>query len=177
MSQKLRPPVSGEDHIQGSVHAAVELVEYGDYQCPHCGRAYPIIKRVQAALGDSLKFVFRNFPLNEAHPQAFIAAVAAEAAGRQNAFWEMHDIIFENQESLERLPFGDFAKTLGLDTVKFEEDLADPALASKVEADFDSGIRSGVNGTPSFFINGIRYDESWEEKRLLEKLKKSLVKS
>ncbi len=177
MSQKLRPPVSEKDHIQGSVHAAVELVEYGDYQCPHCGRAYPIIKRVQSALGHSLKFVFRNFPLSEAHPQAFIAAVAAEAAGKQNAFWEMHDLIFENQESLERLPFGDFAKTLGLDPVKFEEDLADPAIAAKVEADFDSGIRSGVNGTPSFFINGIRYDDSWEEKRLLEKLKKSLVKS
>lgn len=174
MSQKLRPPVNEKDHIQGSEHASVELVEYGDYQCPHCGRAYPVIKRIQTEMGDTLKFVFRNFPLSESHPQAFAAAVAAEAAGRQGAYWEMHDMIFENQSQLESLPFVKFATTLSLDIPKFEIDMADPALSEKVEADFDSGIRSSVNGTPSFFINGVRYDESWEEKRLLAKLKKSL---
>src|SRR5258708_615002 len=174
MAQKLRPPVSEKDHIQGAAAATLELVEYGDYQCPHCGHAYPIIKRIQQELGNTLKFVFRNFPLSEAHPQVFIAAVAAEAAGKQNAYWEMHDLIFENQQLLPRLPFITFAQTLGLDTGKFEEDLADTTLATKVEADFDSGIRSGVNGTPSFFINGLRYDDSWEEKRLLAQLKKNL---
>jgi protein-disulfide isomerase len=174
MAQKLRPPISEKDQIQGPVHAALELVEYGDYQCPHCGRAYPIIKRVQQELGDALKFIFRNFPLSEAHPQAFAAAVAAEAAGKQNAYWEMHDMIFENQPLLDQSPFVDFARALRLDVAQFEADLADPDLAAKVEADFDSGIRSGVNGTPSFFINGVRYDDSWEEKRLLAQLKKSL---
>ena len=173
MSQKLRPPVNEKDHIQGPADAQVELVEYGDYQCPHCGRAYPIIKRIQQELGDTLKFVFRNFPLSEAHPQAFIAAVAVEAAAKQNAYWEMHDLIFENQQLLPSLPFVSFAQKLGLDADQFEEDLADSALSAKVEADFDSGIRSGVNGTPSFFINGLRYDDSWEEKRLLTQLKKS----
>jgi protein-disulfide isomerase len=174
MSQKLRPPVNEKDHIQGSVHASVELVEYGDYQCPHCGRAFPVIKRIQAEMGDAMKFVFRNFPLSESHPQALAAAVAAEAAGRQGAYWVMHDLIFENQSQLDSLPFVKFATTLSLDIPIFEKDLADPALSEKVDADFDSGIRSGVNGTPTFFINGIRYDDSWEEKRLLAKLKKSM---
>lgn len=174
MSQKLRPPVNENDHIQGSVHAPVELVEYGDYQCPHCGRAYPIIKRIQTEMGDTLKFIFRNFPLSQSHPQALAAAAAAEAAGRQNAYWEMHDLIFENQSRLESLPFVSFATTLSLDIPKFEKDMADPALADKVDNDFASGVRSGVNGTPSFFINGIRYDDSWEEKKLLAKLKKSI---
>jgi protein-disulfide isomerase len=173
MSQKLRPPVSDKDHIQGPAGAPIELVEYGDYQCPHCGRAYPIIKRIQQELGESLKFTFRNFPLSEAHPQAFEAAVAAEAAGKQNAYWEMHDLIFENQQLLSELPFVSFAQQLKLDTAQFKQDLADEALSAKVEADFDSGIRSGVNGTPSFFINGLRYDDSWEEKKLLTQLKKS----
>jgi len=176
MSQKLRPPVGGNDHVQGPATAPLELVEYGDYQCPHCGRAYPIIKRIQAELGQDLKFVFRNFPLSEAHPQAFQAAVASEAAAKQEAFWAMHDIIFENQELLESLPFVEFAKTLGLDIERFEEDLDDPTLPEKVDADFASGMRSGVNGTPGFFINGVKYEESWEEKALLAQLKKVLAK-
>jgi protein-disulfide isomerase len=177
MSQKLRPPVGGNDHAQGPATAPLELVEYGDYQCPHCGRAYPIIKRIQTELGQDLKFVFRNFPLSEAHPQAFQAAVATEAAAKQEAFWAMHDIIFENQALLESLPFVEFAKTLGLDIERFEEDLDDPALPEKVDADFASGMRSGVNGTPGFFINGVKYDESWEERTLLAQLKKVLAKT
>src|ERR1700724_2919005 len=95
---QLNPPVNSKDHIQGNNTAPLELVEYGDYQCPHCGRAYPIIKHIQEEMGKDLKFVYRNFPLSEAHPQAFPAAVAAEAAARQGAFWAMHDIIFENQQ-------------------------------------------------------------------------------
>jgi protein-disulfide isomerase len=176
MSNKLHPPVSGTDHVQGMVAAPLELVEYGDYQCPHCGRAYPVIKRIQAEMGQDLKFVFRNFPLSEAHPQAFQAAVATEAAAKQEAFWAMHDIIFENQAMLESLPFVGFAQTLGLEIEQFEEDLEDPVLPEKVDADFTSGIRSGVNGTPTFFINGVRYDESWDERILLAHLKKVLAK-
>jgi protein-disulfide isomerase len=174
MSTQLKPPFSEKDHFQGDPHAPLELVEFGDYQCPHCAHAYPVIKRIQSALGKELKFVFRNFPLNEAHPQAFAAAVAAEAAGLQNAFWPMHDLIFEKQSQLVKLPFDLFATTLGLDAGKLVKDLEDPALSARVEADFAGGLRSGVNGTPSFFINGRRYDGSWEEEYLLAELKKHL---
>jgi protein-disulfide isomerase len=176
MSHKLHPPVSAKDHIQGSPGAPVELVEYGDYQCPHCGRAHSIIKRIQEEMANDLKFIFRNFPLSESHPQAFQSAVAAEAASRQHAFWAMHDNIFENQGLLPELPFVEFAGALGLDIAQFQEDLVDPALAEKVDADFASGIRSGVNGTPSFFINGVRYDQSWDEEYLLPHLKKILAR-
>ena len=176
MSHSLRPPFNEKDHYQGDIHAPLELVEYGDYQCPHCGRAYPIIKSIQSRLGKDLKCVFRNFPMNEAHPQAFVAAVAAEAAGLQNAYWEMHDLIFEQQSQLERTPFDAFATALGLDAQRLVRDLQDPDLAKKVEADFESGLRSGVNGTPTFFINGKRYDDSWDEESLIAKLKKLLAK-
>jgi protein-disulfide isomerase len=180
MAHKLRPMVSGNDHIQGLPGAPLELVEYGDYQCPQCGRAYPIIKRIQEEMGKDMKFVYRNFPLSDTHPHAFPAAVAAEAASRQGAFWAMHDIIFENQEllegSLKDMPFVSFAQQLGLDIETFENDLEDPKLAEKVDDDFTSGVRSGVNGTPGFFINGERYDGSWEESALLAQLQKILTK-
>ena len=114
MAGRLKPPVNSKDHIQGNKNAPLELVEYGDYQCPHCGRAYPIIKAVQEAMGDNLKFVFRNFPLSEVHPDAFKAAVAAEAAALQHKFWEMHDIIYENQELLDWENLLSYAKRLDL---------------------------------------------------------------
>lgn len=164
---KLRPAVSSNDHIQGSSSAAIELVEYGDYQCPHCGRAYPIIKNVQEVMGDKLKFVFRNFPLQEIHPNALNAAVAAEAAGAQGKFWEMHDIIFENQNYLDDVSLIKYAAKTGLNIQQFEMDFEKPELLQKVEDDFESGVRSGVNGTPSFFINGQKYEGSWDEADLL----------
>jgi protein-disulfide isomerase len=167
----LRPPVSEKDHLQGNPAAPVELVEYGDYQCPHCGRAYPIVKRLQEQLGDQLKFVFRNFPLAKIHPEATMAAIATEAAARQDKFWEMHDTVFENQEYLDKESLLEMADELGLDIQRFEKDLADPALAEKVEADFESGIRSGVNATPTFFINGEKYNNGWEGERMTEYIK------
>jgi protein-disulfide isomerase len=176
MAHTLRPPFSDKDHFQGDIHAPLELVEYGDYQCPHCGRAYPIIKSIQSRLGKELRFVFRNFPLSESHPQAFAAAVAAEAAGLQNAYWIMHDHLFEHQSRLPVSPFEDFAEVLGLDSRRLISDMQDPALSAKVDADFDSGLHSGVNGTPTFFINGKRYDDSWEEDSLLAHLQQMLVK-
>src|SRR5436190_11926897 len=97
---KLNPPVSKSDHVQGNPDAEIELVEYGDYQCPHCGDAYPIVKDIQEEMGHRLKFAFRNFPLRKIHSQAMAAAMASEAAGRQNKFWEMHDLLFENQHRL-----------------------------------------------------------------------------
>jgi len=167
---KLKPPVNNTDHVQGNIGAAIELVEYGDYQCPHCGHAYPIIKNIQKNLGSKLKFIFRNFPLAEAHPNATNAAVAAEAAALQGKFWEMHDIIFENQEHLGDNHLIKYAARIGLDIEKFKADFETPAMMEKVENDFESGVTSGVNGTPSFFINGTKYNGSWEEDDLLHYL-------
>src|ERR1700712_2180353 len=100
MSAHLKPPVGENDHVQGDKSAAIELVEYGDYQCPHCGAAHPVIKKIQKSFGKQVRFVFRNFPLQESHPYAMAAAIAAEAAGLQDKFWEMHDVIYENQDDL-----------------------------------------------------------------------------
>jgi len=166
----LQPTISERDNTSGSQNALITLVEYGDYQCPHCGHAYPIIKNIQETLGNDLRFVFRNFPLQEIHPNAFEAALATEAAARQNAFWEMHDIIFENQHLINQVILLSYADQLGLDTIQFANDMNDEELIEKVENDFESGIISGVNGTPTFFINGKRYNGSWEGTDLLNVL-------
>jgi protein-disulfide isomerase len=162
----LKPKVSENDHIKGDANAIIELVEYGDYQCPHCGRAYPKIKSMQQKFGANLRFVFRNFPLSEVHPQAKIAAVAAEAAAKQGKFWQMHDIIFENQQSLFASSLMKYAERIGLDLEQFEADLQNDVLFKRVEADLLSGIRSGVSHTPEFFVNGERYDGDVEEEHL-----------
>jgi protein-disulfide isomerase len=167
----LKPAVNARDHVQGAEHASIELVEYGDYQCPHCGRAYPLIKNIQAQLGKNLKFIFRNFPLADAHPNAMHAAIAAEAAGVQGKFWEMHDIIFEHQEHLGDSHLVKYAANVGVDVEKFKSDFEKPEITERVESDFESGIRSGVNGTPSFFINGQKYNGDWEGEEFLEYLK------
>jgi len=157
----LKPPVGPQDHVQGNPDAPIELVEYGDFECPFCGQAYDSVKAVQAALGDDLRFVFRNFPLAQAHPHALGAAQAAEAAGLQGRFWEMHDVLFEHQDMLDEANLLRFAAALGLDMERFARDFASPEVAAKIRADFLSGARSGVNGTPTFFVNGERYDGSW----------------
>jgi protein-disulfide isomerase len=166
----LKPPVSDKDHIQGDKNAPIELLEYGDYQCPHCGVAYPIIKSIQQKMGDKLKFVFRNFPLAEVHPNATNAAIATEAAAAQGKFWEMHDAIFEHQNDLSDNVLIKLAKKVGIDVEQFENDFDRPATQDKVETDFESGVRSGVSGTPAFFINGKKYNDSWDEETLLEYL-------
>ncbi len=171
----LKPAVSSVDHIQGNASAGLELVEYGDYQCPFCGAAYPIIKKIQKNLGDDLKFVFRNFPLAEMHPNAFNAALAAEAAALQNKFWKMHDIIYENQDALSWDDLFAYAKSLGLDQERFKKDISKQEVVDKVENDFESGIRSGVNGTPSFYINGKKYNGDYEEKIFTRYLKSLLT--
>jgi len=158
---QLTLPVGERDHRQGPDAAPVTLVEYGDYECPHCGRAYLIVKEVQARLGERLRFVFRNFPLTQSHPHAQHAAAAAEAAAAQGRFWEMHDLLYERQEALEDRDLEQYAAELGLDTVRFAAELAAQTHAPRVREDFMSGVRSGVNGTPTFFINGVRHDDSW----------------
>ena len=170
MSRLILPVDPARDHAQGPDTAPVTLVEYGDYECPHCGHAYPIVQRVQAQMGDSLRFVFRNFPLTELHPHAQHAAEAAEAATESGKFWEMHDALFENQRHLSDADIKGYAEKVGADAAAVEAALADHRFAGRVREDFLSGIRSGVNGTPTFFINGVRYDDSWDEATLLAAL-------
>jgi protein-disulfide isomerase len=171
----LKPPVSNKDHIQGEADAIIELVEYGDYQCPYCGMAYPLIKNIQKKFGKDLKFIFRNFPLSEIHPHAKLAAIAAEAADKQERFWEMHDIIFENQKNLSNSSLIAYANEVGLDIFQFKTDMNDEILVKKIESDFESGLRSGVNGTPSFFINGEKYNANWDEGDLTNFITKKIV--
>jgi protein-disulfide isomerase len=167
-------PVSEDrDHIQGPADAPVTLIEYGDYQCPYCGAAYPIIKEVQAMMGHRLRFVFRNFPITTAHPQAEQAAEAAEAAGAQDRFWPMHDLLYENQRHLADEDLLRYAGQLGLDVDSFGRDLAEHVHAARVHDDFMSGVRSGVNGTPTFYINGVRHDDSYDVDTLFAALNRA----
>ena len=173
MRGTLAPPVGERDHVQGPASAPVTLVEYGDFECPYCGAAYLIIKKVQEVMGDQLRFVFRHFPLTQIHPHAEAAAEASEAANAQGQFWEMHDLLFENQRALDPLHLLGYAEELGLDTRKFVRELEGHVYHDRVREDFMSGVRSGVNGTPAFFINGVRYDGSWDLAPLLEILEKT----
>jgi protein-disulfide isomerase len=158
----LKNPVTQADHVQGDIKAPVILVEYGDYQCPHCGHAYPIVKQVQKHFGGRLCFVFRNFPLKEVHAHAEAAAETAEFAAAQGRFWEMHDALFENQDDLELPELLELAQDLQLPAAGLEESLRDGTYASRVQHDFMGGVRSGVNGTPTFFINNHRHDGPFE---------------
>ncbi len=168
----LKPPITIIDNASGPDDALVTLVEYGDYECPNCGQAYPIIKTIQQQMKGRLRFVFRNFPLQELHPHALVAAMATEAAAQQGAFWPMHDIIFDNQEQLSDANLIRWAGQLHLDVAAFKTAMNNDALLKKVEGDRENGIRSGVNGTPTFFINNTRYDGSWEGDHLLHALNK-----
>jgi protein-disulfide isomerase len=167
-SPRLTVPVGPKDHVQGSASAPVTLLEYGDYECPYCGAAYPIVKEVQKRLGNELRFVFRNFPLANMHPHATLAAEAAEVVGAEGKFWEMHDSLYEHQTALTEADLAGYARKLGVDTAKFTTELRRPVYAERVREDFASGVRSGVNGTPTFYINGARHNGSYELEELLE---------
>src|SRR5580698_10578382 len=158
----LKPPVSAQDHSKGPDDAVITLVEFGDYQCPHCARAYPIVRKLQQHFGDSLRFVFRNFPLSEMHQMAEAAAEAAEFAAVHGKFWEMHDAIFEHQPRLSPQLLSQLANTCGLDAASLTKALSDRTFRERVQSDLSSGARSGVNGTPTFFINGRRHDDSFD---------------
>jgi protein-disulfide isomerase len=166
----LKVPVAAEDHIQGDPGAEITLLEYGDYECPHCGRAHPIVKRVQKHFGRRLRFVFRHFPLTQVHPHAQAAAETAEFAGAHGRFWEMHDRLFENQARLGPPLFLALADELGLAAPALVEALRAGEFASRVRRDFRGGARSGVNGTPTFFINEQRHDGPWEFEDLVAAL-------
>jgi protein-disulfide isomerase len=161
----LKLAVNSADHHLGNIHAAMTLVEYGDFQCPYCRRAHPLVKRLLKERGNKLHFVFRNFPLCKIHPLAHISAITAEAAGKQGKFWEIHDLIFENQDRLSEDYLLSLVEDMDLDLAQFAEDSKSEEILDKIERDFESGIRSGVNGTPTFFLNGshvLTYDETYE---------------
>lgn len=167
------PPVGPHDHVQGGDAAAVTLVEYGDFECPWCGRAYPILKRVQQRLGPRLRFVFRHFPLGDMHPHAEHAAEAAESVadrGGQIAFWTLHDLLFENQHALGDASLARYAEQARVDGAGVLEDLQAGRYKKKIHDSFMAGVRNGVNGTPTLFIDGIRYDGEVEEESLVTAL-------
>ncbi|MDB4890397.1 MAG: Periplasmic thiol:disulfide interchange protein DsbA [Gemmatimonadetes bacterium] len=164
----LKPPVGKTDHAAGPADAPVTLVEYGDYQCPHCARAHPRVKALQKQFGDRLRFVFRNFPLAESHPEAMHAAEAAESvavSAGDDAFWKMHDLLYEHQQddldALDDAHLARYAAEAGANADQVRANLDGEVYEQRVRADFMSGVRSGVNGTPTFFINGVRYDGDW----------------
>ena len=154
----LRDLVTSRDHVIGDDHAAVTIVEYGDYECPFCAGAHSVVKQILARHGQNLRFLFRHFPLVEVHPHAEPAAETAEFAATQGLFWPMHDAIFANQHRLSISLLIALAASLELSPISLRDALADSRFAAKVQADFAGGVRSGVNGTPTFFINGVRFD-------------------
>lgn len=170
----LTPPVGERDHVTGPATAPVTLVEYGDFECPSCRKAWPMVKTLQQRLGDKLRFVFRNFPLTKLHPNAERAAEAAEAASAQGAFWQMHDRLFERQFALEDDNLLEYATDLGLDADRVRDSLQAGTYRARVKADVLSGLESGVNGTPTFFINGERYDGAHGTEPLFEALQGAL---
>lgn len=163
-------PVAEHDHIQGASDAPLALVEYGDYECPYCGQAYPLVKAVQKQLGDRMCFVFRNFLFSNAHLNAEHAAEAAEAAALQGKFWEMHDKLLENQKALEDDALFQYAQQLGLDAPRLIQEVQSGAHNARIREDFRTGTRIGANGTPTFFMNGVRYDGELSENGLLSAL-------
>jgi len=158
--------VDDRDHVRGPHDAPVTLVEYGDFQCPHCRRAAPIVEELAQRFPDQLRIVFRHFPLSEVHPLARAAAEASEAAAAQGRFWEMERLLFQRQPEFERQHLLEYASELGLDVKRVARELDDERYAGRIDADVLSGVRSGVNGTPTFFLNRRRFDEPWDLEHL-----------
>jgi protein-disulfide isomerase len=171
---KLSIAVSGSDHVEGDSSALCTVVEYGDYQCPACGEAYPIVKRLQKTFGSSMRLVFRNFPLAELHPYAEHAAEAAEFSAAGGKFWEMHDLLFVHQEDLQDDVLLVLADRLKLPRVGLQRALAASSYSTRIKADISGGVRSGVNGTPTFFINGLRHDGAFDFETLSEAIQSQM---
>lgn len=173
-ASKLSVPISDQDHALGPEDAPVTLVEYGDLECPYCRQVNPVILELRQRLGGRVRYVFRHFPIRTSHAHAQLAAEATEAAGAQGKFWEMHEFLLEHQEALDLSHLLDYAAQLELDLDRFKQDLEEHVFAGRVKDDFHSGVRSGVNGTPSFFINGTRYDGAWDLESLIDAVEKPL---
>jgi Na+:H+ antiporter, NhaA family len=171
----LVPPVDpARDHVRGAPDAPVTLVEYGDFQCPYCGDAYPVVRDLLERFGDRLRFVFRHMPLPDLHPRAQAAAEAAEAAGAQGRFWEMHDRLFTHQLELSDAGLRSHAEAVGLDVERFERERREGTHAARVEADYASGVRSGIPSTPRFFVNGVVHVGSPSRAELAEAISAEL---
>lgn len=175
MIKALATPDPERDHISGSADGSIKLLEYSDYECPFCAEAQPIVKEIQRRLGDDLLFAFRNFPLTQIHPHSEHVSEAAEAAGARGNFWAMHDLLFENQRALEDEDLAEYATELGLDETRLIREVTSNVYAPRIREDFSSGVRGGVNGTPTFFINGERYDGALDFKYLLDALSRQSV--
>ena len=166
MADSLTPPLGPEDHVTGPADAPVTLVQYGDYECPHCRLAYAVLHEVLIELGDSVRFAFRHFPITDSHPYAMIAAEAAESVavfGGDLAFWDIHAVLFENQDALHIDDLLGYAAAIGVDPDDVADDLSHGTHRKHVRANVDSGLRSGVTGTPTFFINGRRFYGDWSD--------------
>src|ERR1700761_2333754 len=171
----LRTPITKTDHVRGQESAPITFMEYGDYECPHCALAHPIVDQVQLYFGSRMRFVFRHFPMTEIHPHAGIAAESAEFAGAAGQFWEMHDALFANQSRLSLPTIFLIAEQLGLSETALRNALEMGQYRTKVRSDFMGGIRSGVNGTPTFFINGVRHDGSYDFASLISAIQLRLA--
>ncbi len=167
---RLLLPIHGDDHVHGPESAPYTLVEYGDYECPACGQLFNIIRNLQSTLGDQLRIVYRHYPLSGIHPRAQEAAEAAEAAGRQDRFWEMHDLLFQNQSALQHKNLLMYAESLQLDADRFRQGLKKRVYEDRVREDFRRGVQNGVYKTPGLFLNGVRHDGSWDRDTLLRVL-------
>ena len=168
---KLLLPIQPEDHVEGSPHAQYTLVEYGDYECPACGSLFVTIRELREQIGDSIRLVFRHYPLSGAHPHAQEAAEAAEAAGAQGHFWEMHNLLFGHQAALTSKDLYQYSEQLGLDSKRFRRELKHHVYEERVREDFRRGVVNGVYATPGLFINGVRYSSGLDFNSLLNKLK------
>ena len=164
----LAVPVTSADHVLGRSDAPVTIVEYGDFQCPTCKMAFPAVKVLLQKLGSDVRFAYRHFPLEQLHPHALAAAEAAESAASQDKFWEMHDLLFENQPRFERRDLDGYARGLGLDLPRFASELDSRAHVGRVRSDVESGSRSRVRGTPGFFVNGRIVDVSFGMRSLFD---------
>ena len=171
---QLAVPVNAQDHSRGPKDAPITLVEYGDFECPHCGQAHYQLQELEKAIGESMRLVFREFPLTTVHPHAAQAAEAAESAGAQRKFWPMHDMLFENQDALKAEDLLQYAAAIELDVEQFARDLSQARFEPRVREHFMGGVRSGVNGTPTFFINGVRHDGGFDYQSLLEAINEYL---
>ena len=171
---RLKNAVDERDHALGSQTAPVTLLEYGNFECLHCGRAYPVIKEIQRLLGDYLYFVFRNFPTARTHPHAMRAAEAAEAAAAQGKFWEMHDELFTHQQALDDNALSRYARRISLDVTRFARDMADNTFLKQVEAEYQTALfDEHVTGTPTFYINDLRYTGATDVESLLLAIKEA----
>lgn len=171
---KLKNAVNDQDHVAGPASAVVTLLEYGNFECIHCGQAYPILKQVRNLLSNDLRFVFRHFPTVQTHPHSLRAAEAAEAAGAQGKFWEMHDELFTHQTALEDRDLMRYARRIGLDLDKFSQALSESIFLSQLQVSYEHSLfDEHITGTPTLYLNGTRYTGGTDLQTLLEAIKES----